>query len=291
MKKKGFFRLTAFLLALLCALALTAPAHADMGPKASLNITVINAPEGTVYVDLLHQTPNRPYGGLDDIERARYDPAILELLYALEGDGWYLACSSGTGGAPISGDLQPDAQGIYTYGYYGLPETFRVAVATAGGAQATTESYTRSRFVTNLIYDWNTNTLYEAIPSATLFLAQLAATLIPTLIIEGLILLLFKFRQKRSWLGFLLVNVVTQLGLHLVCRQFIGSAMQTALYYFIDLFLPEIVILLVEAAAYRFLLKDSSGKRPILYALCANLASFVLGFFPLHWLSGLLNSL
>ena len=33
-----------------------------------------------------------------------------------------------------------------------------------------------------------------------------------TLVLEGLVFLIFGYRQKRSWLVFLLVNLVTQLG-------------------------------------------------------------------------------
>lgn len=289
--KKRSMRFPVFLLSLLCALILIIPAYADMGPKESLNITVINAPEGTIYIDLLYSASEPPRYGPESHELARYDAEILAHLRSTEQDGWYLACTSGTGGAPIFGDVFPDQDGVYHFGYFGLPRTFRIAAASNTAAQSTGESYTRTRFISNLVYDWSTNTFYEATPTAALFFIQLSATLIPTLMIEGIILALFRFRHKRSWLIFLFANVVTQLGLHLICYQTIGSAMQFAFYYFAGLILPEVVIFIVEAVSYRFLVKEHTGKRRILYALCSNLASFILGFFPLHWLSTLLNTL
>lgn len=111
------------------------------------------------------------------------------------------------------------------------------AVATEKGAQATQESYTRTRFHTNLVYDWNTNTLSYVTPSPLYYTAQFLATFLPTLAIEGIILWLFKFRQKRTWLIFLLVNFVTQLGLHLYCNLFqraaIAESYANPFFYFL----------------------------------------------------------
>ena len=152
-------RVSALSLALLCLCLLVLPARADMGPKPDLTITVVNAPEGACYVDLLYE------GGEEtlytDLSTVDYDPELLSALHSLEGDGWVLACATGTSGPPIFGGLLPNDAGQYVYSYFGLPQTFRLAVATQDGAQATEESYTRVRFHTNLVYDWSTNTLSE----------------------------------------------------------------------------------------------------------------------------------
>ena len=41
----------------------------------------------------------------------------------------------------------------------------------------------------------------------------------------------------------------------------------------------ELVILLAEAALYRKLFRDCSKRKAVLYALAANLASFLLGLY------------
>ena len=290
MRRIPWARLRALPLALLCALLLVLPARADMGPKPDLTVTVVNAPEGLCYVDLLYQ------GGGDnlhsDLDVSGYDQDLIASLHTLEGDGWVLACTTGTSGAPIFGDLLPNEAGQYVYSYFGLPQTFRLAAATAGGAQATEESYTRTRFHTNLVYDWSSNTLSELTPTPVYYLAQLASTLIPTLILEGIVLLLFGFRQKRTWLVFLLVNLVTQVGLHLVCNGQVLAATQGSFHYYLLLMaLPELVILAVETVAYQVLLREHTHGRRAGYALCANLASFLIGFLPVHLLSSLLTGL
>lgn len=280
-------------LALAVLLCLALPAYADMGPKADLTVTVVNAPEGECYVDLLYEGSSSDlYGELDPGD---YAPELLAALHSLEVDGWVLACATGVSGPPIFGDLLPNENGQYVYSYHGLPRTFRLAVATEDGAQATEESYTRTRFHTNLVYDWNTNTMSEVTPSLLYYAAQFLATFLPTLVIEGVILWLFKFRQKRTWLIFLLVNFVTQLGLHLLCNSLssvpFADSYDSVGYYVLSLLIPEFLIFIVEAISYGVLIKEETSGRRVGCAACANAASFLLGFFPVHCLLPLLNSL
>ena len=278
-------------LALAVLLCLALPAYADMGPKADLTVTVVNAPEGQCYVDLRYEG-----GGGDphsDLDTTGYDQELIASLHDLEGDGWTLALSTGlSSGPPIFGDLTPNSDGTYHYSYHGLPRTFRLAVATADGAQATQESYTRTRFHTSLVYDWTTNTVSEVTPSLVYYAAQFLATFIPTLAIEGIVLWLFKFRQKRTWLIFLLVNFVTQLGLHLYCDLLGGvpfaDSYDSVGYYVLSLLGPELLIFIVEAISYGLLIKEEASGRRVGYAVCANAASFALGYFPVHWLLPLL---
>lgn len=280
-------------LALAVLLCLALPAYADMGPKADLTVTVVNAPEGECYVDLLYEDSSSSFANYMDTSGC--DPALLASLHSLEGDGWVLACATGVSGPPIFGDLLPNENGQYVYSYHGLPRTFRLAVATEDGAQATEESYTRIRFHTNLVYDWSTNTITEVTPSLLYYAAQFLATFLPTLVIEGVILWLFKFRQKRTWLVFLLVNFVTQLALHLYCDLLGGvpfaDSYDNVGYYVMSLLVPEFLIFIVEAISYGVLIKEETSGRRVGYAVCANAASFALGYFPVHWLLPLLGRL
>ena len=124
---------------LLCLAVLPVSASADTGPKPSVTITVVNAPEGAYYLDLLITDPDHyPNVDLED-----YDPALVEGLRSWEGEGWYPALVEGTG-APLFGDLVPGADGTHRFSYYGLPDTFRIAVSGPGGAQATEEPFTRT---------------------------------------------------------------------------------------------------------------------------------------------------
>ena len=98
---------------------------------------------------------------------------------------------------------------------------------------------------------------------------------------EGLLLWAFGFRSRRDWLVFLLVNLVTQAGLHLWIAGDLIAAGSHPLYYLV-LLGAEIPILLAELAAYVFLLQEHTRARRALYALCANAASYAVGYLPLH---------
>lgn len=274
---------------LLCVLFLIPTARADIGPKPELTITVVNAPEGELYLDLLvNGTPTEhPYH--DDF--SGYAPDVLASLRSLEGDGWVLAYTTGEArSAPVFGDLRPREDGTWFFFYIGLPETFRVAAATAGEAKVVDESYTR-QFASHIIYDWEANTVRDATPSVLRFFIRLAATLIPTLIVEGILFWLFGFREKRSWLVFAVVNVLTQIGLHLAVGPTMTISGWHFLNYFLTMLIPELIIWAVEAAACAVLLREHSRSRRVGYALLANLASFAAGFVPLHLLYDFLRSL
>ena len=123
MKKKPRISLArAFSVLLLCLLCLVPAAHADMGPKPELTVTVVNAPEGTLYIDLLAEgTPPRdrpPY------DQPGLDQTIMERLHSLERDGWVLAVSTGRS-VPVFGDVYPSGYTLgkptYHFSYTGLP--------------------------------------------------------------------------------------------------------------------------------------------------------------------------
>ena len=288
MKEKVPSLARVFPVLLLCLLFLIPTAHADIGPKPSLTITVVNAPDGELYLDLLREgTPaEHPYPNSND----QCEPVILDNLHSLEGDGWVLAYSTGVSGPPVFGNVRPQENGTWHYSYVGLPETFRVAAATADQAQAVEIPYTRD-FVGNIVYDWEANTVQEATPPLLRFFVRLASTLLPTLVIEGVIFWLFGFRKMKSWIVFLIVNIATQIGLHLAAGVSISLSGWHFFNYFFAAILPELVIWAVEAAAYACLVQERSRGRRVGYAFAANIASFALGYFPLHLLYGFLKSL
>ena len=256
---------------LLCLMVLPGTASADSGPKPAVTITVVNAPAGEYYLDLLVTDP----GDHANIDPADYDPNLLQGLRDWEVDGWYPALAGGTS-VPLFGDLRPGEDGTHRFTYYGLPRAFRIAVSGPDGVQATDEPFTRTVFYTHLTYDWETNSITRATSPAGFYGVQFLSTLVPTLLVEGGLLWLFGFRARRDWLVFLAVNLVTQAGLHLWIAADLVSIGDSALQYLV-LLVAEVPILLVELIAYVFLLKEYSGLRRAAYAACANIASYAVG--------------
>ena len=213
---------------LLCLMVLPGTASADSGPKPAVTITVVNAPAGEYYLDLLVTDP----GDHANIDPADYDPNLLQGLRDWEVDGWYPALAGGTS-VPLFGDLRPGEDGTHRFTYYGLPRAFRIAVSGPDGAQATDEPFTRTVFYTHLTYDWETNSITRATSPAGFYGVQFLSTLVPTLLVEGGLLWLFGFRARRDWLVFLAVNLVTQAGLHLWIAADLVSIGDSALQYLV----------------------------------------------------------
>ena len=264
---------------LLCLALFPTAALADTGPKPVLTIRVAHPPEGLYYLDLL--IPAEEAGTYDNLGETAYDPALLEGLRSWEAEGWVPAFSGGTS-VPLFGDLIPDADGVFRFTYFGLPDTFRIAVASAGGARATEEVFTRTAFYTNLIYDYDANAITRSTHPGLSRLVQFLSTLIPTLLVEGALLLLFGFRLRENLLPFLLVNLVTQAGLHLVMGSSFISLSGHFASYLLLMVPAELVIFIAEAAAYARLLRGGTAGRRVGYALAANFISMAVGFFPLR---------
>ncbi len=102
----------------------------------------------------------------------------------------------------------------------------------------------------------------------------IALRVILTLLIEGLVFLLFGYRSGRSWLIFVLVNLVTQ-GLLNIWLNSMSSLLSP--YIILALYIGEAFVIAAEMAAFPLLLKERKKGRAVLYAFVANLVSMILG--------------
>ena len=289
--------LRAFVCALLTSLALTTFALADSGPKPQLTVRVKNAPQEPYYLDLLAEGDwdAEDMDSNDGIERSYYgkedtlDPDLLALLRENVPEGWHACVAQGTTGAPIYGELyaeSTDASGndLHIFAYHGVPSTYRIILVTQSGKVWVSEALERKVLQSSVTVHWADDTEHTTVtvPSTiTGYLLQFLATLVPTLLIEGLLLLLFQYSWKQNWKAFLLVNVLTQ-GLLAVASSSVTAHSGVSAWYLFCFFLPaELVVMLVEVFLYsgRGLLTGHSKGRAALYAVTANFASAVLGYY------------
>ncbi|MBU5456884.1 hypothetical protein [Oscillibacter sp. MSJ-31] len=270
------------ILLLLTAMLLTVSALADSGPKAQLTVKVENAPSEPYYLDLLAEGEfehkgDSAFDGLQwsysDEERAALDDGLLDALRAAVPEGWHACTAQGTNGAPMWGDLiGSDAGGVrlHSFRYHGVPDTYRIILVTKSG-----ESWVSDTLQSSVRVDWAKRTA-SAPSAATAYLLQFFCTLLPTLLIEGVLLLAFGYRSRRSWLVFLLVNLVTQGGFALYLAVTVlnhGVSGWSLLFY-----LPiELIITVVESLLYRRLLTERSWERAVGYAIVANVCSATVG--------------
>lgn len=100
--------------------------------------------------------------------------------------------------------------------------------------------------------------------------------LLLTLFIEGIIFWLFGFRSKKSWLIFLVTNLITQGALNIWLNtgtSLIGS------YLILSLFFGEFFVFLAEMIALPALLNEHGKLRILFFTFLANLISLVAGSY------------
>lgn len=261
------------LLFCIVSLLLAGTALADSGPKPQLVVKVLNGPEEPYYLDLLAEGGGG--NGLSQEERNALDQDMLSALLAAVPEGWHACVTEGTG-VPIWGELTSE-DGVHTFGYVGVPETYRILVVTRSGETWVSETLERKVLQSSVALDWMAKTV-EVPPVWAGYVLQFLATLLPTLLAEGILLLAFRFDWKTNWRPFLLVNLVTQgalavfMSFHIV-RDGFG-------WWFLILLVPaELVIALVEAGLYCKLLQGRSRARSFVYGLTANAISALLGWY------------
>lgn len=284
----------ALLFALLASLALTTFALADTGSKPQIIVRVTNAPEELYYLDLLAEgewDESENFGGIEwsytEEEAAALDEALLALLRESIPEGWHACVAEGSTGAPMWGDLYPEqfeagGTALHTFGYHGVPDSYRILMVTASGEVFLSDTLTREVLQTTATVRWNGAASTVSTPAPALAYAlQFIATLLPTLLIEGLVLLLFGYSWKENKKAFFLVNLFTQGLLALLFAiKIVQQGAGFWVYYFF-LIPAELAVLAIELYLYagRGLLKGHSKKRAALYAVAANAASALLGYF------------
>lgn len=266
-----------FMLVCLSLALLTVTALADTGPTSRLTVKVKNAPQELYYLDLLSMEGSPRYPSLTEEELAALDPDLYSALLAAIPAGWHGCVSQGTDGAPIWGSLTPDENGCHTFSNYGVPWTYRVLMVTESGEVFLSEVQTRRMLQSSVTVYWAAKSL-SAAPLWAGYALELLSTLVPTLLLEGLLLAPLGLWNRRNLLVFLAANVATQLAMFLTLgttalKEGVGFG-----YYL--LFIPlELVILLAETVAYRRLFTETSKRRATVYGISANLCSAVLGWF------------
>lgn len=258
--------------------ALPIPVYADFGPKPSITIIVKNPPSEEYYLDLLIKPEKSHNSQLEG--RDQYDAVKIKLLEDYNQDGWTPALVHGTS-IPLFGKLTGSKQGpnmVHTFSYFGTPEHFKIIIATPDNQLIVSRELVRETFQLTLTYDYATGAISQR-SLLVAYLLQILSTLLPTLIIEGLLLLLFGFSLRQNFWPFLLVNLATQVLLTAV----LGTAAITqGMFTAYLLAAPvELVIIIIESVAFALLFKQHSKKRRIGYAITANLVSIISGLIAM----------
>lgn len=269
--------LTLFLMIIIFPLIFSFAVNADTGPKPSIEIVVKNPPQTQYYLDLLIDYDiEKPYKNIREDEI--YSRQMYNLLKNYNTGGWRPALVTGTR-VPLHGKLVGTKSGdnmSHYFSYVGVPDRFKVIIVTEDNSTIVSDNIIdRKAFNSRVYFDLDTNKLSES-PLVLEYFMQLITTFIATFIIEGFILILFRFNLKQNWKPFLVINVITLVSLNFlifVTMYYLGSFFAAFIYI-----LFEIVIFITEAILFAKYLKQHSKLRRVMYALTANIASFIFGF-------------
>ena len=171
-----------------------------------------------------------------------------------------------------------DGQRVHVFSYR-VPDTFKILLVTQSGHVVLSDVLTRDTFMMTVRFDALTGdvlrpTLWKQ------YAFQLVTTLIPTLIVETLLLFAFGLWSKRNMIVMLIANGITQVLLSFTMGI---TVIQAGLLWGIIVYLlMEGVVLLIEAVIYAKGFDTTHRlRRRILYALTANFVSFFIGFVVL----------
>ena len=140
----------------------------------------------------------------------------------------------------------------------------------------------RKAFNSRVYFDYNTKKLWEN-SIALAYIKQFLTTYPTTLLIEGLILLLFGFSLKKNWKSFVLINLLTQVLLTFIIFGAMYKQGSMAAIFFYRPF--EIIILIIETKLFKKYLVEHSESRRKTFAIVANIVSFLVGIIGILYYS------
>ena len=104
--------------------------------------------------------------------------------------------------------------------------------------------------------------------------------IILTLIIEAAIFFLFRFKNKKSWHAFIIINLLTQGLLNI----WLGLQHPSFGYIILVLIFGELMVYIAEIILFLIALAEHSKLKVFLYAITANTLSLIAGYYFLQYL-------
>ena len=299
------YRIILTFLLLLLSFGFFQQVKADCGPKPFAAYEVIGLDESYSFDLLVRYKYDVVPLNADEIqEQINYNyhsdtyPDILNGYQDEDGFASYTLYTN----IPHFSSRDNDNTNLFYYGYVGPPKIFKIAIVTESGEMIVSDIVEKQAFRAYFEYDLTENTISdsddiiinlnqgtvrEVYPIGAMIL-QIVICIIATLLIELGVLYLFKYRKTESYKKAIIVNLITQMLL---------QAMIIYGYVFINnyfsawiiLILGEMVIFIIESVVYSLWLTEFTRKKAVLYAIVANIASFVFGMLSINILIDLLS--
>lgn len=263
-----------FLLFCFFAVLLSPMASANSAPRDyRVAVKVVNGPEDIYYLDLLEEIVRKRRGkGPEGL-----DQELADMMRQAVPKGWQACTLAQSDPDRYVGDLEGE-NGVHIFHGWDTPRVFRILIVTKSGESWISEPMERQVLNSSVKVDWEAKTA-RITPKWVSVGIQFLSTLIPTLLIEGLLLIAFRLASKRNWLVFLVVNLVTQGALSAIMSNGLAQGGFGMMPYFLILLIPaELLIAVAEANIYENWFRTPVPKRAFWYGFTANAASYALGW-------------
>lgn len=268
-------------------------ARADMGPKPSIMVKVVNGPE-EYFIALLERSSH----AYTPEERDRVDNEnAWEVFSTYCVDGWVVFWS------PVGQNVQAMKKSESYRFHYMVPDPFRVLLVTPDGGTFVSDELDPKAFNAVCTYDVSTGTLVEDLTRWEAEQADkgyktivgydyIILCLVVTLIVEFVMLLFFRIPvSKRNMRCFFAANVITNLS-----YSYYSVLTSQEPDFFLRCIICEIFIAFFEGGVYAILMRDAEGKRngqnQFTYGVAANFMSAIFGlgllmaYSMLGWFGG-----
>lgn len=277
-------------------------AKADIGPKPSVNIIFENMGDEPCYGTLLSESPSTGPASVWDSSAWDGDESTI-YTYGLDLDVWkaFAAYQDPDGYYFLQLAWQCDETKSFSWGYY-PPDPFKILLYyPETDTFLVSGIYERYAFDSYFSVDMNDLEPGSAGSQGAVLIAEksydytwellsLVCRIVITILLEAGIAFLFGFRQKRLLALITGVNLITQVILNVMLNVIHYDRGDLA---FILSYVPyEIVVFIIEAILYGALFNRVSKTpipawKPVLYALAANVVSFIGGFLIALWVPGI----
>ncbi len=292
---KGNYSMKKITIIFLCTfvILLIAPnsAQADVGPKPSIVINFYGLEGQSYYATLLSSEKSTgPFSALNDSshKRIRYQSGdkdydiFLKFAKYQESDDFYF----------LQYFKNCTQTNQFSWTYY-PPQTFKILLYFPDTDSFMISANQYERYAFDSYYNAKVSSVgLTAVKSYdyTNEMFSLMVRIILTISAELGIAILFGFREGKQLRFIMWVNVITQILLNTALN--IINYRLGALAFIIFYILLEVMVFMIEAVLYTWFMKKYSMKKvpawkPGIYALTANMISFVLGFALAYIIPGI----
>lgn len=252
--------------------------YADTGPKPSIIVKAKNMPEKICYMDLLVDDIQSNYN--KEFDKSFYNKKIIEKLKSFSQDNWKPGAINRY--SPFGWNIKCDVKSGNSRNYFSyiVPDRFKIIVVTEDGVVVISNIIERKAFNSNVVFDYKSKEAKENHEILS-YILQFSKTCLLTLLLEGILLILFGFSLKENLKVFLITNIITQIFLNIsiyIGMYYIGLFMVVIIFI-----ICELLIFIIEPIIFVKLFKEHSKKRRFLYGISANMISFIIGTILLYY--------